>query len=339
MGTRRLLWFRLAAIGLSLAVLFAVLLAVDVYLHGRYLEMAGYNVWGYRGPAVGGKEPGEWRLAVLGESTAFGYGVRWDEAIPAYLEQLLNASGLPDGRSVRVVNLAFNNEGAYSYKFTLRDYDYLDYDGVLFYSGYNDLGSSNHHNFRHTSVVYRLTGYMPIFPVIFQEKAMALRYNGDLESAYRGRQTAFQPNLGERATASALMAAARISRSLDQQFAIPMADTLDEPAVAVGAACGPRWAHYCGEMHESVGIALGAEKHVLVVTQPYKVDHHVEQQDRLVEFLRARFPANPRLHFANVGRTVDLKEPALAYDGLHLTVRGNRIIAEALVPHVRPLIP
>ena len=75
-----------------------------------------------------------------------------------------------------------------------------------------------------------------------------------------------------------------------------------------------------------------------MATQPYKSDSHVDQQTRLVEFLRRRFSGNPRLQFANLGQTIHLRDATLAYDGMHLTAEGNRIIAEALLPHVRGLV-
>ena len=50
----------------------AVLLAADVYLHWRVQNAGAVNVWGYRGPVVGRKQPNEIRVVVLGGSTAFG---------------------------------------------------------------------------------------------------------------------------------------------------------------------------------------------------------------------------------------------------------------------------
>lgn len=47
--------------------------------------------------------------------------------------------------------------------------------------------------------------------------------------------------------------------------------------------------------------------------------------------LHERFGAHPKLHYANLGRTVNLREPALAYDGMHLTSAGNARIADDLV--------
>jgi len=50
------------------------------------------------------------------------------------------------------------------------------------------------------------------------------------------------------------------------------------------------------------------------------------------------FPDDPRVRYLNLGRTVDMKDTALVYDGIHLVARGNEIVAEALVPVVQDLI-
>src|SRR5262245_23695031 len=171
--------FALIAVAASLLLAGGTLVGLDLYLHGKYQRSAGFNMWGYRGPAAGRKAPGEYRIAVLGGSSAFGYGVAWAEAFPAVLEQKLKASA---SRPVSVVNLAYNNEGAYSFKYTLQDYAYLDYDLAVLYEGYNDImggsvgGPTNGRGeqpnltvFRHDSAVFRLTGYLPIVPIIVRE--------------------------------------------------------------------------------------------------------------------------------------------------------------------------
>jgi hypothetical protein len=106
---------------MAFAVSFVALLAVDVYLHGRFERSAGFNIWGYRGPTVSKKKPGEYRVVVLGGSAAYGYGVTWDRAIPAALERRL-AARTPAQPRITVVNLGYNNEGAYSFKPTMQDY-------------------------------------------------------------------------------------------------------------------------------------------------------------------------------------------------------------------------
>lgn len=174
-------------------------------------------------PSVG-KGPNERRLVVVGGSTAFGFGVRWYEAFPAQLEQLLNqpSSADPTPSPVSVVNLGYNNEGAFSFRYTLADYEYLNYDVALLYGGDNDIGfftnyqATNRQIYRHDSLVFRLTGYFPMLPVVMREKAMAIRYNGHLEDAYRGTPTVFRPSMAQRSAAALLESAANISASLDR---------------------------------------------------------------------------------------------------------------------------
>src|SRR5215470_11589981 len=83
---RKRMLFALGAMVLSVGATLAVLVAADVRVHHRLERSAGVNIWGYRGPTVPRKQRGEHRLVVLGGSTAFGYGVNWDEAFPAQLE-------------------------------------------------------------------------------------------------------------------------------------------------------------------------------------------------------------------------------------------------------------
>src|SRR5213075_3141140 len=90
MTARKRLLFAGVAVSLSAAIVAAMLLGMDAYLHSRVQNDGGVNVWGYSGPSIGAKAAGEIRVAVFGGSTAFGYGVRWDEAFPHYLQSLLN---------------------------------------------------------------------------------------------------------------------------------------------------------------------------------------------------------------------------------------------------------
>ena len=88
---RKFLVFALISVVAVVIVMLSGALAADLYLHHRAERSAGLNRWGYRGPVAGRKQAGEVRFAMLGGSTAFGYGVRWDEAIPGLLETELRA--------------------------------------------------------------------------------------------------------------------------------------------------------------------------------------------------------------------------------------------------------
>jgi lysophospholipase L1-like esterase len=337
MTRKKYLLFTIVAITLAVFVSVAGLLAVDVYYHHKLAMSAGLNIWGYRGPTVGRKKAGERRVVVVGESTAFGYGVKWQDAIPASLEQVLNRQAPSSGQSISVVNLAYNNEGARSYKYTLEDYKYLDYDAVVFYSGYNDVSGPNYQVFRHTSPIFRLTGYFPILPIVIREKSMVIMSGGNLEKAYWGEKPVFRPNIAQRTAGSTLAAVATLSASLDKQLISAMPDPADNGA-DVGAACGPRWAHYCGGMYTAVKYALDHHKKVMITTQPRINDTHVDQQQSLVAFLHQRFGNNPLLLFTDLSDALTLTDPVLCYDGMHLTAAGNRVIAEKLAGPVSEML-
>jgi hypothetical protein len=340
MTTRKRLVFAAAALLLSLILGVSALLAADLYFHRRVERAAGVNIWGYRGPRVTKKARGEHRLIVIGGSTAFGYGVGWDETFAAHLERDLRPLSR-NGAPASVVNLGFNTQGAYAFRFSEQDYLALDYDTVILYEGYNDLGlAPNEYVGRHDSPIFRLTGYYPIVHIALDEKAMALRSGGNIDAAYRNLlrdqpKTVFRPNLATRATASTLEAAAHVSKSLNEQLErlakAPKATATFEEVHVDDLGCGSHWAHYCASVRDGVRFALDHGKKILVVTQPYIDDRHRAQQAALRSMLAAQFPDNRSVAYTNLGDAIDLKDRSLAYDGMHLTSAGNAEIARRLV--------
>jgi len=75
------------------------------------------NSLGFRDDEVAeGKAPGEFRIWVLGDSIASGFGVREEDRFTERLETLLNAEGSPAvrlGRRVRVINSAVGGHGTW----------------------------------------------------------------------------------------------------------------------------------------------------------------------------------------------------------------------------------
>jgi GDSL-like Lipase/Acylhydrolase family len=346
-NSRKRLLFAVAAMALATVGTFGGLLAIDIRLHSKFERSAGVNVWGYRGPVAARKATGELRVAVLGGSTAYGYGVTADEAMPARLEQKLRARRVAASQPpVSVVNLAYNNEGVYSYAFTLRDYAYLDYDIVLMYQGYNDLGGKpNLQVYRHQSPVFRMTGYLPIFPVVFREKAGAMLHGGDVGALYREargeteeNKTVFRPGLANRATAGALNAAAAIAESLSNQMErISSAPALQNHEKAP-EGCAGQWGQFCQSVFDAVDLALSNGKRVMVLTQPYLTGiseaRNRSQQDALRAGLSRRYAGNARLQYIDLGEAINLDDRSLCYDGMHLTADGNALIADKLLEPV-----
>jgi hypothetical protein len=349
MTRRKRLVFAAAAMLLAVVLGLAALLAADLYFHSRVERAAGVNIWGYRGPRVAKKAPGEHRLIVIGGSTAFGYGVTWDQAFAAQLERDLRPLS-KHAAPVSIVNLGFNSQGAYAFRFAEEDFLRLDYDTAILYEGYNDLSDApNEYVGRHDSPVFRLTGYYPIVHIALNEKAMALRAGGDIDAAYKSQlpghqaKVVFRPSLATRATASTLEAAAEVSKALNEQLdrfsKVPKAAATFNDLHVDDLGCGPDFALYCASVRDGVRFALDHGKKVLVVTQPYLSERHRHQQALLRGMLKAAFGGNASVGYADLGDAIDVTDQALAYDGMHLTAEGNARIARRLVAPVVALMP
>ncbi len=334
---RRHLAFALVTVALTLIACLVVLLAADIYLHRKYERTASVNVWGYRGPTVGPKQPLETRIAVFGGSTAFGYGPDWDGSFPYLMEQRLNALTSRPGRFV-VVNLAYNNDGAFAFRPTMEDYEYLEFEIAILYEGYNDLGDeTNRAIYRRDSPIFQLTGYLPILPLIAREKAMAILYAGDINRGYGGAQTVFQPSLSARAASGTLNAFAGTVESLERQLGRLTPDPRPSQHPAPDESCGDRWMDYCGSIAGAIDWVRLRGLSVIVCTQPYISDRHVAQQRALTAALATRVAADPAVVHVNLGDAINLRDERLAYDGMHLTGAGNAVIADALVEPVLKL--
>jgi lysophospholipase L1-like esterase len=339
MSKRKFVVFAALAMLLSLGVTTVGLVAADLYAHSRVERSVGVNRRGYRGPTIGRKQDGERRVVMLGGSTVFGWDVAWEETIPAVLEGMLHGK---DPRT-RVINLGFIGEGAYAFLPTLQDFSSLDYDVAILYEGYNDLLGDSRPNTdlsRHGSPVFRATGYFPILPLVLTEKAKALRF-GNVGAAYKaGRgeeQTVFKPGLADRTSAAALEAAAKVTASLGRQLDRVAGGT--PVFVATGeAGCASPWVHYCESVYAATKYALSRGRTVLVVAQPLlKNDRaavHESQQQALAGMVSRKFGAEQRVRYVDLRDAVDLANQELAFDGMHLNLAGNTIIAKALLEPV-----
>ncbi|MCC7418337.1 MAG: hypothetical protein IT176_14470 [Acidobacteria bacterium] len=322
-------WFAVAAIVMAIGATLVFALGVDLYLHHRFADTGGYNIWGYRGRSVGDKQPGERRLVLLGGSVGFGYGVRAAETIPYYLEQRLNQPAA--SRRTTVVNLAWNSEGAYSFPFTLRDYDWLDYDAAILYSGYNDLFFNNQ-SFRRESAVFRVTGYLPILPIIPLRGWLHLE---NLSDTSREGRVVFHGTAGDRYAADAAEMALRIQHALERQL---QAMSPDEKGPKRDAIRFEHWEYYLGSLQRAIDYALERHKTVFVVSEPFKNEVQTDQQRAVRQMLAQRYPGNPRVRYLSMETAVDLSDRTLCYDGLHLTAEGNARVADRLAAGLAPLL-
>jgi lysophospholipase L1-like esterase len=336
MSRRKLIVFAIVAMTGTLVIVSTLLFAADLYAHSRVERSVGVNRRGYRGSVAPAKTPGTQRIVMLGGSTVFGWDVAVDDTIPAILERQLQQRA--PGTSV--INLGFIGEGAHAFLPTLQDFAPLDYDVVLLYEGYNDLAGDVRPNtdlFRHSSAVFRTTGYFPILPLFLREKAFALRF-GSVGAAYDAardgeKKTVFRPGLANRTSAAALSAAAAVTSSLGEQLNRLAAAPVD-PANTGNSECASPWSHYCRAVADAVEYAVARGKTVFVVLQPLlkndRSDRHAEQELALAGMVRKRFGYQLRVRLLDLSNAVDLSNTELAFDGMHLNAAGNTIIANAL---------
>jgi hypothetical protein len=331
-------WFIACAILGGMLMPVAVIAALDVHLHHKFERGVLYNVWGYRGPVLGAKARDEYRVAVLGGSAAFGFGVRHEDSMPALLDARIRRRR----PSVRVVNLAYNGQGAYSFIPTMEDYAFLHADAIVMYESYNDLLSGPSHPthavFRRESPVFRLTGYLPLFSIVAREKASVLLY-GDTRAVYaraQHAQTVFTPGVATRTSAAILRSAATIGDSLEHQFDRVVAKPSTTIAQTTSASgCGGMWAAYCELVYDAIRWARTRHMQVVVATPPYLLGERlraaqIEQQREMADMIRRDFGADSGVGYINLGTAVDLIDPALSFDRMHLTLEGNGRIAAAL---------
>ena len=329
--------FAMIAVTGSFVLLLVVLLGADLYAHNRVERSAGLNRHGYRGPVVGRKQPGDTRVVMLGGSTVFGFNAEVEDALPAQLDRAL-ASVKP---RVQVVNLGFHGEGSVAFVPTLRSYEYLDYDIVVLYEGYNDIlgdGSPNNAQKRHGSPVFRAIGYFPILPMVLSEKAGFLRRGQS--NAQNQDPVVFRPGLANRTSAGALDVTSAFAAALERQI-----DRIVDPVQTTphtGPGCGAPWSHYCGSVGAAVRFARDRGTSVLVVGQPrlpgHEAERHGSQQRALAEMLAREFGGNPRVRYVDVADAVDLSNSSYAFDGLHLSREANAMVAARLVEPVKQIV-
>lgn len=336
MRTRNIL-FMLAAFFLIFILVVIAFIGLDVLYHQKYLDRAGLNYRGYRGKVLGKKQPGEIRIVMLGGSSLFGYGLKYDQAIPALLEEKLNTQAAIKAKNKHsVVNLAYNNEGAYAFYFNLKDFIYLGYDYVIIYDGYNDLGVGNSVVYRHSDPIFRAFSYMPILPLVIKEKILFMRYNGKLEDAYRSKKVTFTPTAKDQIKIAALESSLKNYSSIENILKrIKKNEKID---FDTNLLKDDSWAWYTHYMRKAIDYALSRNKKVIIITQPYLSDTHRNQQKALREILSKTYAGNSSVAYFDLGDSLRPEDTSFCFDGMHLNIEGCKIMAEYIFEKIKGLI-
>jgi hypothetical protein len=159
------------------AALFAVigLLVLDMRAHNRVEELGGVNVWGYRGTELGRKPPHHIRIVAFGGDLAFGWGVKPVETLPSYAARLvsleINRRGQPS-RPITATIAAARGMRIGDYAEWIRRFSHLEPDIICLIP---DEPAHQLHPGRFLpdrgSLMFALTGYSPILPLVLREKA------------------------------------------------------------------------------------------------------------------------------------------------------------------------
>ena len=323
---KKILSLMLCALSMA-AICMVLLVAADLYYHNKYLSNAGLNYRGYRGEVLGKKKADEIRVAVLGSSIVFGYGLKYYEALPAQLEKSLTPYS---DKKITVINLAYNAEGVYAFYYNLSDFSYLDYDYVVLYSGELDLAAGKITTYRHSDPVFRAFGYMPILPLIIKEKIMLIRSNGNLDKAYREQKVVFKPGAGDKAANAAFEKALDTEENIESVIArLGMVKGLD---FSVDKLRTDRWAWYIYYSLKAIDFALQHKKKVIVISPPSHNERNRDQQ----EALRKVLPKE--VFYSNLAGSASLNDSDLFYDGAHLTAKGSKVMADIMAQKIGPYI-
>jgi lysophospholipase L1-like esterase len=309
-GSRSRTWLLATALAIgTLVLLLGGPFAVDQYLHAKHDAYETPNSQGYRGAVLPSKAPGELRVAIVGESAAYGYGLITEYSLGPQLERKLQAA--LDPRPVSLVNLAANGDSSPCYAPTLAHYDWLQPDVVLIDAGYNDspstLGRPVSTCYRQRNRIFALTGYWPVSDLYVREKLYTIIYG----SAERGYQ-----------------AAGQIAPIIDEPNFVPQASA-DAEAQAI--------ADFSANLDSLIQGQLALGRRVVYMTQPYLNSFHRRQQVAVRDTL-AHFASDPHFAYVDLGDALDLSNPDMSFDRMHPTAEGNDVLSTRLVAPIKNLV-
>ena len=314
------------------AIAAALIVSLDLREHGRVAPLGGVNEWGYRGPVARQRQPNEVRIAIVGGTRAFGWGVP-ASALPAELRRLImlttdRAGG--DVRPIVVVNLGRMGALPGAYPEIIEHYAYLRPDFVCLYDDLGVQGGSPLTGTAHTSGIYQLTGYAPALPLVSREKGMALRF-GDVQRGYASAASGpdSSASLVQRVAGSALQSAGQALAGVDQALS----------SVVSRSQRSERRTTYVDEMMEAIESAHRHARGVVVVTSPADTVEQRVNSQALQPRLERLAGSESWLRRVNLGEDARLSSDAeLRLDGWNYSSAGVAAVAARIVPALLSLV-
>jgi len=274
----------------ALAIAALLTVALDQYAHKRVERLGGVNGRGYRGTVVRARAQREARIAVVGGDFAFGWGMAEAETTAGYLRTMLANALNKSGDAATVVtsiNLGARGLPAVEYPSRIEQFAYLAPDVWCLYV---DLADSQPGSVMppFDSGVTRLTGYVPILPIVVEEKGFTTLGRGlkAIDRTLYGLAGAGRPD------ASSAGRLAAIERAMDLVLAPP------------------------------------TTKAVVVILPVPLTDSERVEHDRILASALARASGVPRMGVVDLAAHPKFSAPELRLDGVSYSAGGNSLVAQ-----------
>ena len=281
---------------------------------------AGWNFDGYRGILKSDKKKNFKRIVTVGGSTTFGYGTTYDYAWPFLLEQKFNK----DQKKVDIANLGHLAQGIWAIKRDLKYYEYLDYDYVIFYSGYNDVNQfiQNKNSARHYNLFFKLFGYLPILNIYIYEK-VNLIIHGNLDKFYSDKAKKSKDDEDE--------TTGKVIFSLDEK-SNPVRTEVNKSYKCFENMI--TYEYYFKDYKETFEYLLKNNKKIIFIHQPLISNLCYFDQKKTIKDVLGKYPEIVQLDYNHL---IDLTDLKLSLDYMHLTAEGNSILANKLYEDIKKI--
>ena len=295
---------------------------------------AGWNKHGYRGELKKEKNKNTKRIIALGGSTTFGYGTKSNESWPFLLEQKF----ISNSKDVDIVNLGGLSHGIWAIYKDIIHYEYLNYDYVIIFNGYNDVNPNilAKYSKRHNNPFFKNFGYLPTLDVYIYEKIALLLY-GDLEKFYANKYNeaddifVFDSNKKQLTEEENQKLQKKLEKLFDDKKNLDL--QLDQAMVrkADGSIEEP-FKDYIDEYSKVLDSLTKKNVKIIVIHQPDLDNVILDLQKKKVDSLLLNYPDVLVLNFRNL---IDLEDKKLSLDGMHLTYEGNKIISDEIYKNLK----
>ena len=313
-----------------IALLILMTIGLDLYAHKQVEQLAGFNIWGYRGRVAHQKQANEIRLVLIGGTRAFSFGGPASGTTAALLRQYVMLATDRRGGELRpVVSLNLARYGALpdSYAPTIDRYAYLKPDYICIY---DDLGVGGTALPESQSGIFAATGYLPALPLVLREKGMLWRF-GAVRFGYvsADARNGPQPSRLRRAAGAALQTGGTAAAAVDRALAPRTASSDTRAGVSNPSA-------YAETVTSAIDTALQHARGVVLVVSPAERDPQAANLAALSRRIAER--PNPRVRFVDLGDVPQLREPALRLDDWNYGGDATTAAARRITPAVLDLI-